>query len=39
MMLWFLVRDEPDLSGWQSGLITAQGKRKPSYDAFRNLAR
>jgi hypothetical protein len=39
MMLWFLVRDEPDLSGWQSGLVTAQGKRKPSYDAFRNLAR
>jgi hypothetical protein len=39
MMLWFLVRDEPDLSGWQSGLVTAQGKRKPSYNAFRNLAR
>jgi hypothetical protein len=35
MMLWFLVRDEPLLSGWQSGLITADGRRKPAYDAFR----
>ena len=37
MMLWFLVRDEPLLSGWQSGLITADGRRKPSYEAFRKL--
>jgi hypothetical protein len=39
MMLWFLVRDEPLLSGWQSGLITVQGRKKPSYNAFRNLQR
>jgi hypothetical protein len=39
MMLWFLVRDEPNLSGWQSGFFTAAGKRKPSYTAFRNLPR
>jgi len=37
MMLWFLVRDEPLLSGWQSGLITADGRRKPAYAAFRAL--
>ena len=30
LMLWFLVRDEPDVSGWQSGLITVGGKKKPS---------
>jgi hypothetical protein len=37
MMLWFLVRDEPLLSGWQSGLVTSDGRRKPSYEAFRRL--
>jgi hypothetical protein len=39
LMLWFLVRDEPSLSGWQSGLITVAGRRKPAYDAFKNLPR
>jgi hypothetical protein len=34
MMLWFLVRDEPSLAGWQSGLITTGGVKKPSYQAF-----
>jgi hypothetical protein len=37
MMLWFLLRDEGRLSGWQSGLFTASGKRKPAYNAFRRL--
>jgi len=37
MMLWFLIRDEGRLSGWQSGFFTAGGKRKPSYSAFRAL--
>jgi hypothetical protein len=37
MMLWFLVRDEPRLSGWQSGLMTAAWKPKPAFTAFRNL--
>jgi hypothetical protein len=37
MMLWFLLRDERRLSGWQSGLFTAGGKKKPAYDAFRRL--
>ena len=39
MMLWFLVRDEPELGGWQSGLITTDGLRKPSFNAYRNLRR
>jgi hypothetical protein len=37
MMLWFLLKDEPVLSGWQSGLITATGLRKPAFTAFRRL--
>ncbi len=37
MMLWFLLRDEPILNGWQSGLETASGKRKPAFNAFRSL--
>jgi len=37
MMLWFLLRDEGRLGGWQSGLFTAAGKRKPAYFAFRAL--
>jgi len=36
-MLWFLVRDEPDLPGWQSGLVTTDGRKKPSFNAFRRL--
>jgi hypothetical protein len=39
MMLWFLVRDEPELGGWQSGLITTDGLKKPSFNAYRNLPR
>jgi len=34
MLLWFLVRDDPRLSGWQSGLETARGVRKPAFAAF-----
>jgi hypothetical protein len=37
MMLWFLVRDEPVISGWQSGLVTADGRKKPSFSAFQRL--
>jgi hypothetical protein len=37
LMLWFLVRDEPNVAGWQSGLITTAGRKKPSFNAFRNL--
>ena len=38
MFLWFLLRDEPRLGGWQSGLTTVTGKRKPSFNAFRRAA-
>ena len=38
MMLWFLLRDEPTLSGWQSGLMTAAGARKPAFNAFLKMA-
>jgi hypothetical protein len=37
MMLWFMLKDEPVLSGWQSGFMTAGGKVKPSLQAFRRL--
>ena len=39
MMLWFLVRDEPNLGGWQSGLETVAGKKKPAWSAFLSLPR
>ncbi len=39
MMLWFLVKDQPDLSGWQSGLMTVDGRRKPAFAAFEHLPR
>ncbi len=37
MMLWFLLRDQRALGGWQSGLMTAGGKKKPSFRAFQRL--
>jgi hypothetical protein len=37
MMIWFLLKDEQRLSGWQSGLFTASGRRKPSWGVFRRL--
>jgi hypothetical protein len=37
MMLWFLLKDEPTLSGWQSGLMTVTGKKKPAFAAFQHL--
>ena len=39
MMLWFLLRDQRALGGWQSGLLTLSGKRKPAFNAFRRLPR
>ena len=39
MMLWFLVRDEPLIGGWQSGLETVGGKKKPAWNTFRALPR
>jgi hypothetical protein len=39
MFLWFLLRDERRLidEGWQSGLLTASGGRKPAFTAFQKL--
>jgi hypothetical protein len=37
MFLWFLLRDELRPSGWQSGLLTSSGRRKPAYAAFAGL--
>jgi hypothetical protein len=34
LLIQFLIRDEPALGGWQSGLLTYGGKQKPSYHAF-----
>jgi hypothetical protein len=38
MMIWFLLRDESRVgSGWQSGLFTAAGARKPAREIFERL--
>jgi hypothetical protein len=37
MLVWFLIRDERRLSGWQSGVLSVRGKRKPSFRAFQKL--
>lgn len=35
IMLWFPLKDEPRLSGWQSGLMTPTSRKKPAFNAFR----
>jgi Glycosyl hydrolase catalytic core len=37
MMLWFQVKDEPGIGGWQSGLITSRGKKKPAYATYSRM--
>jgi hypothetical protein len=39
MLVWFLIRDERRLSGWQSGVVSVRGTRKPSFRAFQRLRR
>jgi hypothetical protein len=39
LMLWFLVRDEGRIEGWQSGLVSDDGRRKPAFAAFRQVSR
>src|SRR5581483_3287152 len=39
MLLWFLVRDQPQIGGWQSGLETATGIKKPAWNAFLSVPR
>jgi len=38
MFLWFLLKDEPNLAGWQSGLLTYRGAKKPAFSAFERAA-
>src|SRR5206468_7198224 len=35
----FELADEPDLAGWQSGVLWADGTPKPSYTALRTVVR
>jgi hypothetical protein len=40
MMLWFQLRDQPRtkaFDGWQGGLMTRSGARKPSFRAFQRV--
>jgi hypothetical protein len=40
MMLWFLIRDQPrtrSFDGWQSGVMTRGGARKPAFRAFQQV--
>jgi hypothetical protein len=39
MLVWFLIRDERRLTGWQSGVMSARGTRKPAFRAFQKLRR
>ena len=39
LMLWFLLQDEPVVSGWQSGLFTSTGAPKPAFKAYQDLPR
>jgi len=39
MLVWFLLKDEPQSGNWQSGLMTSSGVAKPSYSAFQKLVR
>lgn len=34
-VLFFLLRDEPNLDRWQAGLVRADGSRRPSFDAVK----
>ena len=34
VLIHFLIRDEPSIGGWQSGLFTVGGTAKPAYHAF-----
>jgi hypothetical protein len=35
-VLFFLLRDEPDLERWQAGLVRADDSRRPSFDAVKS---
>jgi hypothetical protein len=35
MLVHFLLRDEPEIGRWQSGVLTVGGRMKPAYSALR----
>jgi hypothetical protein len=38
LMVWFMLKDDTNIGvGWQSGLLTARGKKKPAFTAFARL--
>ena len=37
LFTWFLLDDSADPDGWQSGLITVDGRRKPAFAVFEHL--
>ena len=38
LMVWFILRDDTNIPvGWQSGFLTAAGKRKPAFSVFSRL--
>lgn len=40
MLIWFLLRDDRRVeNGWQSGLMTAGGRKKPAFGTFGRLER
>jgi hypothetical protein len=37
-MIWFMLRDDTNIGvGWQSGLLTARGNKKPAFSVFARL--
>ena len=38
IMVWFMLRDDTNLTlGWQSGMLTAAGKKKLAFSVFARL--
>jgi hypothetical protein len=38
MMIWFMLKDDGNIkAGWQSGFLTAGGKKKPAFNVFAHL--
>jgi hypothetical protein len=37
LLTWFLLKDSPSLPEWQSGLMTASGRKKPAFAAYEGL--
>ena len=38
MMVWFMLRDDTNIPlGWQSGFLTATGRKKPAFSVFARL--